>query len=125
MKKPKSGLQRYPTLQFKPRSYEQEVNRSQAWDSLWVEDLSTLPDFFNENAEVSGFAPPKQMTWKGLDAIKAVRCNPVPTKIQRVTSPNSYYLKHFKEIQPIVSNKSFTIKRVGTEIPIPIAADFS
>jgi hypothetical protein len=40
---------------------------------MWGPDLSSLSEFYDVHAELSGFSPPKQTTWKGLDAIKAVR----------------------------------------------------
>lgn len=49
------------------------TNKTQAWESIWRRDLSTLSEIFDEHAEVTGFSPPRQTTWKGLDAIKAVR----------------------------------------------------
>jgi len=54
----------------------QTTNKIQAWESIWLPELPTLSEFFDEHAEVSGFSPPKQTTWNGLDAIKAVR-NPM------------------------------------------------
>ncbi|RFU26457.1 hypothetical protein B7463_g9896, partial [Scytalidium lignicola] len=58
-----------------------------AWESVWLPDLPTLSEFYDEHAEISAFSPPKQNTWKGMDAIKA----------------------HFKEIQPIISPKFFNV----------------
>lgn len=46
-----------------------------AWQALWVPDLSTLSDYFALDAEMSAFTfyPPKQTTYKGLEALTAVR----------------------------------------------------
>jgi hypothetical protein len=49
------------------------TNKDQAWESMWGPDVSGLSEFYDEHAELSAFSPPKQTTWKGLDAIKAVR----------------------------------------------------
>ncbi|KAN0113264.1 hypothetical protein V8E51_006215 [Hyaloscypha variabilis] len=61
-----------------------------AWESMWGPDVSGLSEFYDEHAELSAFSPPKQTTWKGLDAIKA----------------------HFNEIRPTISSKSFNITNI-------------
>ena len=55
--------------------HEQEIsnaNRMQAWEAMWASDLSSISEFFTEDAELSGFSPPKQTTWKGVPEIIAV-----------------------------------------------------
>ena len=49
-----------------------KVNRMQAWEAMWASDLSTISEYFTEDAELSGYTPPKQTTWKGVPEIIAV-----------------------------------------------------
>jgi hypothetical protein len=60
-------------MSFLPPLRDKLLTKDQAWESLWQQDLPTISEFYNEDAEISGFSPPKQTTWKGLEAIKAVR----------------------------------------------------
>ncbi|KAG0645709.1 hypothetical protein D0Z07_8785 [Hyphodiscus hymeniophilus] len=45
---------------------------SQTWDALWTPDIPDAAQFLTEDAEMSGFSPPKQRTWVGIEAIKAL-----------------------------------------------------
>jgi hypothetical protein len=49
------------------------TNNGQAWEAVWLPDQSTLSEYYAKDAVVSGFHPPKQTTWTGIDAIGAVR----------------------------------------------------
>jgi hypothetical protein len=40
---------------------------------MWVPGLATLSELYAEDAVISGFSPPKQQTWSGIDNIRAVR----------------------------------------------------
>jgi hypothetical protein len=61
----------------------QKTNKKQAWNAMWLLDLSTLDEFYAEDVEISGFNPPKQTTWKGIEALRAVR-NPDTTHVVRI-----------------------------------------
>jgi len=50
-----------------------DTNKKQAWNAMWALDLTTLDDFYAEGVTISGFSPPKQTTWKGIEALRAVR----------------------------------------------------
>jgi hypothetical protein len=40
---------------------------------MWLPGLATLSELYAEDAVISGFSPPKQQTWSGIDNIRAVR----------------------------------------------------
>jgi hypothetical protein len=61
----------------------QKTNKKQAWNAMWLLDLSTRDEFYAEDVEISGFSPPKQTTWKGIEALRAVR-NPDTTHVVRI-----------------------------------------
>jgi hypothetical protein len=80
---------------FLQQNIRDNTNQSQAWESAWIPGCPTVSDFFTEDAEMSAFTPPKQTTWKGVDAIKAV-CDlislyPSPRKSLTTVAAAAFY----------------------------------
>ncbi|KAH8810924.1 hypothetical protein F5884DRAFT_830864 [Xylogone sp. PMI_703] len=71
-----------------PKEAEQFLLK--VWDAAWTPGLPDLSEYYVPDAAVSAYSPPKQTTWKGLDAIKG----------------------HFEEMQPMVSPRFFNITHV-------------